>query len=99
MSIGWWRDSAAAKMLKELVVADPMPAVRREAATALGRIGQANAVPVLLKALHLGGDRFLEHARIYALIRIADRSATVPGLDDPDPNVRRAVLLALDQME
>lgn len=46
-----------------------------------------------------GDDRFLEHARIYALIRIGDPAATRAGLGDPDPRVRRAALLALDQME
>ncbi|HEY2156747.1 MAG TPA: PVC-type heme-binding CxxCH protein [Isosphaeraceae bacterium] len=75
------------------------PAIRREAATALGRIGRTEAVAALLEGLRAGGDRFLEHASIFALISIDDRRATAPGLTDPSPNVRRAALIALDQMD
>ncbi|HVR84039.1 MAG TPA: HEAT repeat domain-containing protein, partial [Planctomycetota bacterium] len=81
------------------LLADPVPAVRREAATALGRLRDKRAVPALLGSLRAGGDRFLEHALIYALIRIDDREATLAGLEDPNPSVRRAALIALDQME
>jgi putative membrane-bound dehydrogenase-like protein len=56
------------------------------------------AVPALLDALRSGPDRFLEHAVIYALIRIADRESTLKGLQDPDPAVRRAAKLSLDAM-
>jgi HEAT repeat protein len=55
-------------------------------------------VPALLDALRSGPDRFLEHAVIYALIRIADRESTLKGLQDPDPAVRRAAKLSLDAM-
>ena len=75
-------------------------AVRRQAATALGRIGNQDAVPPLLNALREGGaDRWLEHALIYALIRIADRDATRRGLSDASPAVQRGALIALDQMD
>jgi hypothetical protein len=43
-------------------------------------------------------DRHLEHARIYALIRIHDRDATLAGLEHANPRVRQAALTALDQM-
>ena len=59
----------------------------------------ARRCPALLAALRAGGDRFLEHALIYALIRINDRASTLAALDDPDPRVRRAGLIALDQMK
>ncbi len=75
-------------------------AVRRQAATALGRIGKPEAVPPLLGALRDGAaDRWLEHALIYALIRIDDRDATRRGLSDPSPAVQRGALIALDQMD
>ena len=45
-----------------------------------------------------GGDRFLEHALIYALIRIREPAAVRPGLHAPSPAVRRGALIALDQM-
>ena len=78
---------------------DEVPAVRREAATSLGRLKFKGAVPALLDAVRAGGDRFLEHALIYALIRIDDREGTLVGLSDSNPSVRRAALIALDQMD
>ncbi|TMQ29546.1 MAG: hypothetical protein E6K70_25505 [Planctomycetota bacterium] len=75
------------------------PAVRRKAAEALGRIGRPETVPALVDGLRRAGDRFLQHALIYALIRINDRQATLPALNDSDPHVRRAALTALDQMQ
>ncbi|MFI5456986.1 MAG: HEAT repeat domain-containing protein [Isosphaerales bacterium] len=94
---GLWRDAVASAALAGLVVSD-IPPVRRKAAEALGRIGRREAVPALLAGLRAGGDRFLEHALIYALIRINDRASTLAALDDPAPRVRRAGLFALDQM-
>ena len=69
-----------------LVVKDENAAVRREAATALGRLGRTKAVPALLEGLRTGGDRFLDHALIYALITLADREGTLRGLQDPAPS-------------
>jgi putative heme-binding domain-containing protein len=75
------------------------PQVRREAANALGRIGDKKAVAPILEAVRAGGDRYLEHAYIYALIRIGGREELLAALQDPSANVRRAALIALDQME
>jgi putative membrane-bound dehydrogenase-like protein len=97
-SIGLHRDAAATPELIKLLAA-PEPAVRRHTATALGRLKAREAIGPLFGALKLGGDRFLEHAYIFALIRIADREATAKFLADADPVVRRAALLALDQMD
>lgn len=96
-AIGTLRDSAAGKRVTELLT-DPDFAVRREAATALGRIGRAEAVTALLTAIsHADGDRFLEHALIYALIQLNDGSQTIAGLDSESTSVRRGALIALDQ--
>ena len=57
------------------------------------------AVPALLEALRGNPDRFLEHAIVYALVRIRDEQATRKGLQDPDPSVRRGAQLALDRMK
>jgi putative membrane-bound dehydrogenase-like protein len=92
------RDAEALQALLKLVVTDAAVPVKREAATALGRIGRGAAVPALFDGLRGGGDRFLEHALIYALIQIGDRDATARGLQDPSPLVRRGALIALDQM-
>lgn len=75
-------------------------AIRREAATGLGRLRTREAVPALLDAVALsGGDRFLDHAIIYALIQIADRDDTIAGLKHKSLATRRAALIALDQMD
>jgi putative membrane-bound dehydrogenase-like protein len=95
---GLLRSRVALTALPGALESDP-PAVRREAATAIGRIGDKSMVPALLEAMRKGGDRFLEHAIVLALIRIGDRVATAAALRDPSPAVRRAALIALDQME
>jgi putative membrane-bound dehydrogenase-like protein len=97
-SLGVWRDRDAAPALLELLKR-PSRANRRAAAEALGRIGDKAAVPALLEALGEPADRFLEHSLIYALIEIADRERTAAGLKRDNPNVRRAALVALEQMD
>ncbi|HZK82921.1 MAG TPA: HEAT repeat domain-containing protein, partial [Humisphaera sp.] len=96
-NVGLRRDAASASQLIEMLRTDSAP-IRREAATALGRIKSRESVPALLAALRGNADRFLEHALIYAMIRIDDRFATLQGLKDADPIVQRGALIALDQM-
>jgi putative heme-binding domain-containing protein len=100
-SVGLNRDQGAVGELRGMVGGgtEQSAAVRRAAATALGRIRDAEAVWALFEGLRTGGDRFLEHAHIFALIQIADRARTLKGLRDPSPVVRRAALIALDQMD
>jgi putative heme-binding domain-containing protein len=96
--VGLVRDGEPLPRLLDMVVKDSSAAVRREAATALGRLGRPVAVAALLDGLRAGSDRFLDHALIYALITIGDREATLKGLGDANPAVRRGALIALDQM-
>jgi putative heme-binding domain-containing protein len=96
-ALGLQRDERAAAGLRALLAREEPP-LRLKIAEALGRIGRPEAVPDLLAALARDGDRFLEHALVYALIRINDRAGTLPALADPNPRVRRAGLMALDQM-
>lgn len=109
-ALGLTNDPQAIEPLLALVVRDDSLAVRREAASTLGRLCQANrptaTVPAdqvlsaLFSAISAGvPDRFLEHAIIMAAIRIADRSATIPFLNHSSPQVRKAALIALDQMD
>jgi putative membrane-bound dehydrogenase-like protein len=95
---GLHRDAEALPRLRELLAGDAPP-IRREAAAALGRLGQPAAVPALLAGLQARGDRFLEHALVYALIEIHDRPGTLAGLQSPSPLVRRGAVIALDQMD
>ncbi len=109
-SLGMARDRLAVDQLCALVTSDS-PAARREAATALGRICDAestsldhsakeSALAALFSALPSAGhDRFLEHALIFAMIRIDDSQLTAAYLTDRNPQVRRAALIALDQMD
>ena len=76
------------------------PAVRREAATAIGAVGDTAAVGELLRSVaRSDNDRLLEHALIYALIELGDYMSTSQGLAHSDLKVRRAALIAMDQME
>jgi putative membrane-bound dehydrogenase-like protein len=90
-------DREAVSQLKVLVFSDLQPAVRREAATALGKIGDPTAIQAILPFKQ--PDRVLEHALIFALIDINDRAATIPWLAKGTPAEQRAALIALDQMD
>ncbi|MBC7890924.1 MAG: HEAT repeat domain-containing protein, partial [Sphingobacteriaceae bacterium] len=68
-SVGLTRDALAVPRLRELIGKDE-PAVRRQAATALGQIGDPLTVPTLLAAAEKTDDRFVRHALIYALITL-----------------------------
>jgi putative heme-binding domain-containing protein len=95
---GLERDAGSLDALGKLVVSDEPP-VRLKAAEAIGRMGDPAGVPAILASIRRGGvDRFLEHALVYALLRINHRDATLAALADANPNVRRAGLIALDQM-
>jgi putative membrane-bound dehydrogenase-like protein len=75
---------------------------QRVAAEALGRFGEKSAVPSLFEAVGRSNaavsDRILEHSLIYALIETADPQATRVGVTSKNAAVRRAALIALDQM-
>lgn len=70
--VGVCHDLAAESELCRMVLQDELP-VRREAATTLGKIGGPNSIESLLTSLRTAGDRFVEHALIFALIEINDR--------------------------
>ncbi len=97
-SAGVWRDAAALPRLLEALKSG-VPAVQRAAAEAIGRIGNAKAVPDLLATAAAPLDRTLEHSIIYALIEIADRSSTAAGLQADSSRAKRVALIALDQMD
>jgi putative membrane-bound dehydrogenase-like protein len=105
-AISLWRDPDAGAALPALLQDEDLQ-VRRVAAEALGRIGNPAAAPALLNAAaqldcnHAqleSSARVLEHSFIFALIEIDNPAATAQGLSSQNPRVRRAALVALDQM-
>ncbi len=91
------RDVSAVGRVRPLL-ADESLSVRREAATTLGALRDCDSVPAILTALAATNDRLLEHALIYAMIEINDPEPTIAGLAHDSPQVKRAALIALDQM-
>ncbi|MFK7777927.1 MAG: HEAT repeat domain-containing protein, partial [Gimesia sp.] len=110
-SLGRLRDTHSISQLSQMVK-EGKPAIQRTAATALGRICEAGhrgtvsekelkaVITSLFHVMKTGSpDRTLEHALIYAIIRIDQRELVLVGLNDSSPAVRRAALIALDQMD
>lgn len=95
MAQGNWVSRAAASEGQQA----ELPQVRATAAATLGQLRAVQTVPNLLAGLRNSSDRFVEHALIYALIEIDNRQATLAGLEDESPAIRRGALIALDQMD
>lgn len=139
-SMGVLQSSGSTSRLQQMVTND-LPAIRREAATALGLILESDlsiarsaaqqtpeniearknrprypvvvrkvvnttspprnrsAVEAIFKSLASPStDRSSEHAAIFAMIRIGDPQSVIPYLSNPNPQFRRAALIAIDQM-
>ena len=94
---GLAKDKGAVAKLIDMIANDE-PACKRQAATALGQIGDSQVVPQLLAAGNVS-DRFVEHAIIYSLILLDDAAKTIAGLKDPSSKIKRIALIALDQMK
>ena len=95
---GLWKDSLAVEGLTGMLRTHSLHN-RRAAAEALGRIGASSAVaPLLATAAEVDLGRVLEHSLIYALIEIGDAEPVRRGLSSSSSGVRRAALIALDQM-
>ena len=99
-SAGLWRDAGALKPLRYALASDN-GAKSRAAAEALGRIGDASVVPLLLGAAErlpqvkdADARRMLEHSIIYALIEIGDTAAIRAEWARVLPESRRKIVLA-----
>ena len=97
-SAGLDRDGGALPRLLSLVVNDTPP-IRREAATALGRLRNQESVSALFESLKTSTDRFLEHSILFALIQIGDAGAVRERLTSPEPAQLRGALIALDSID
>ncbi len=95
--LGMARDKSAVPLLIGMLNGQPAH-VRRQAAASLGEIRDGGAIAPLLEAAANAEDRFEEHSIIYALIQIQDHAAVALKLADERPKVRKAALIALDQM-
>ena len=95
-TVGADRDAASLPELLRALRSDS-PAERRESASALSRLGNAECVPAVLDELDRATDRFLEHALIDALIQSGDEASLSEGLRRTSAAARRGALIALDQ--
>ncbi len=107
-SISVRNDNLAAEQLVGMVQRGPAHN-RRAAAEAVGRVGSSSDIAKLLAAVPSamlpGGeaegnvDRFLEHSLIYAAMELNDPDAVRQFIGADNARIRRAALIALDQME
>jgi putative membrane-bound dehydrogenase-like protein len=97
-SAGMAADKQSVERLMAMAKSDH-PAARRQAAAALGQIGEPRAAPALLAATAEPGDRFVEHSLIYSLITLDQKAPVSAALRAPQWPVRKAALIALDQMD
>ena len=98
--LGDLRVQSAAKSLIA-AIADSHPRVKFFAAIAVGKLGQAEALPALLNLLRENGDRdpYLRHAAVMGLVGIKTPEPLLQAVQDPSPAVRLGVLLALRRLE
>jgi putative heme-binding domain-containing protein len=96
-AVGLGKDAGALDKLNEMVRKEE-PAVRRQAATALGQIADKRSTRGLLAAAETADDRFIQHAIINSLVILDEPQAVTRALQHPIPEVRQAALIALDQM-
>ncbi len=97
-SVSIWRDAGALTQVRAALKSGTPP-VQRAAAEAMGRVGDARAVPDLLELASTPAGRVLEHSITYALIEINHPVSTAAGLEAGTSRAKRAALIALDQMD
>lgn len=96
-SAGLAKDKQAVNKLMEMAAKDEA-AAKRQAATALGQIGDAQAIPALLSAANGNSDRFIQHAIIYSLVTMNQPGEVQKALAHNSAQVQEAAMIALDQM-
>lgn len=92
-------DNRALRPLIEIILRDPVAAVRAQAASALGRIGDEGALPLLVTAL--GDPEYWMRFRALEAIEALQPTDTSPievALNDNNPEVRKRAALALERL-
>ncbi len=108
-SVSVHRDTVASDQLRTMLK-QKSAHNRRAAAEALGRVGSAKDIPLLLSTVStafLPGegssqeqvDRFLEHSLIFAAMELNAPDVLRRSITDSNERTRRAALIALDQIE
>jgi putative membrane-bound dehydrogenase-like protein len=95
-ALGRTADTQAGPALVSLL-RRPAANVQLAAAETLAHCGSAKSVPALLDRLTGDADRFLEHALVHALHRLADAAQLTAALSNTSPRVQQAALRLLDQ--
>ncbi len=96
--LGLAKDSQSVDQIMYMVQKD-QASVRRQAATALGQMGDPRAVEALLNASADATDRFVEHTIIHALTLLGKPNPLFKALEHSSARVKRAAGIALDQMD
>jgi len=89
-------DKGAKSALEDLLQHEDLH-VRLAAAEALAHCGDQSSVPALAQALTSQLDKFLEHALIHALYRLAAQDQLAALLQQKAPRVQKAAMILLDQ--
>ncbi|MFP6597100.1 MAG: HEAT repeat domain-containing protein, partial [Candidatus Hydrogenedentota bacterium] len=98
-ALGEMKDKGSVSVLVAKLESES-PLERREAATALGRIGDMSVTNALLEAVTRDIDRFEEHSIRYALIELADRDTLRQALEGHEGwSARESALVVLDQLK
>lgn len=95
---GMSSDGEAVPRLMEMARTE-QPAPRRQAIAALGQIGDARALPALIASAANPEDRFVEHSTIFSLTALNKGTELQRELQSSNYKVRKAALIALDQMD
>lgn len=90
-------DTKAVEAILERL-SDWQPATQRVACEALGRMGQGDAIPMLLELASGDLDRMLEHSVTYALIELGNQEALLGALRAGEPGSQKVAAIALDQL-
>ncbi len=99
IALGDLQDRRALQPLIDVILRDPIAAVRAQAASALGRIGDSEALPLLVIAL--GDPEYWMRFRALEAIEVLKPEDPTPleaALNDPNAEVRRRAAFALDRL-